>query len=404
MALEILQVDKRPRTSFAIALDENPVLCDGGNCSSSTQAASAPRAIEVAVQQSRKLKPMQPESRLLRSPPPLPPKGVRPLADTATFATKQSNDADGEQHYTLTLSPGEENKQLTDAIVAEVEPSVGINCRSPPPSVSPSPPSSRRLIVTTKTLSSNNSSQSPFPDKDLDRSVTQSMQNPQRNTPSSPRPIPPPRSHRQHRHSTPSHLDNTPTAQDDKTTKASPVNFLATDAGNECGRFLVDYLGSREIDQFTSIVDECAEKMMNSKPSVRSTQVVAYITTERVRLVPPRAGPLFKSLAVKSILCVNQCSKNRRIIGIVMWKPRTKPVCHLLRCTDQLISNSFFEAMFHVIQSQEVAVLSKVGPLPESCSHLQHNHSSLFALAVLITSLFCLCLLSDNFLIPHVML
>lgn len=380
MALEVLQTDKRSRTSFAIAVDENPVVFDDTNV---TPTANAPRAVECAVQQSRRLKPIKPEARLLRSPPPLPPKGVRPFADTATtFATKQSSDADGEQHYTLSLSPGEERRQLADApAVKGVVVSAGRNCRSPSSSLSPSPPSSQR-IVTTKPLCTDDCSPClchTEGNTNIDRSVTQSMEDPQHSTPYPPKPIPPPRSRRKRNHDFQS--PDTPTARnasnDTRPTKtnSSPLNFLDTNVGEECGRFFVDYLGSRETDQFIGIVDECAMQMMNSKPPARSTQVVAYVTTERIRLAPPKAGPLFKSLAVKSILSVDQCSKNKRIIGVVIWKPRTKPVCHLLRSSDQLISNGLFEALSHVIQNLDDELLSKVGPLVQICCGIQHSHA-----------------------------
>ena len=65
---------------------------------------------------------------------------------------------------------------------------------------------------------------------------------------------------------------------------------------------------------------------MNCKPPVRANQVVAYVSTERIRLAPPKAGPLFKSFAVQSIMSVAQCHKNKRIVGIVMWKARTKKI------------------------------------------------------------------------------
>ena len=99
MALEVL-VDKRP-TSFAIAVNDNPILFDG---SKDQDTLSSPIALEFAVRESslEKRAAIQPGGARRRSPPPLPPKGIRPFAaadDTSTASSSPNT----ELHYTLAL-------------------------------------------------------------------------------------------------------------------------------------------------------------------------------------------------------------------------------------------------------------------------------------------------------------
>ena len=314
MALEVL-VDKRP-TSFAIAVDENPILFD-----SSKNQDPSPIGLEFAVGESS-LERASGTAVRRRSPPPLPPKGIRPFA-AADESSTASSTTNTELHYTLALSPSQEQTEYSKTMISSRH-------HSP----TPSPPSSRRVVKT-----------NPLP----------------HTTRSSPKPTPP--SYASRRMSKPGsksvpNLSAVPFEH--RNDKNGPFNFLDTTAGEECGRFPVDYLGNREIDQFVGVVDECAQQLMNCKPPVRANQVVAYVSTERIRLAPPKAGPLFKSFAVQSIMSVAQCRKNKRIVGIVMWKARTKPVCHLLRSSDQFISNNLLEALSQMVENVNIQSLMQV--------------------------------------------
>lgn len=338
MALDVMQVDKRP-TSFAIAVNDHPIIFpDGSSSTQETAAAAAPIALEFAVRESRAGRTLQPSEPTQRSPPPLPPKGIQPCAMPAGFEEEKEERAppvERENHYTLALSPNQNTRDNFERAVL-----------STTHQTSPSPPPSSRMIVTTTPLM-----------------IGEDTSPCRHHTPSSPKPIPPPRTRRlsSNSKSVPDLLSAvTSEHRQDSTPRQSPWNFLDSSAGDEYGRFSVDYLGSREIDQFVGIVDECAQQLMNCKPPVRATQVVAYVSTERVRLAPPKPGPLFKSLAVRNMLTVAQCVKNKRIVGVVVWKPRTKPVCHLLRSSDQLVSNNFMEALSYVIENLDSESLKKV--------------------------------------------
>ncbi|XP_019851749.1 PREDICTED: uncharacterized protein LOC109581780 [Amphimedon queenslandica] len=127
--------------------------------------------------------------------------------------------------------------------------------------------------------------------------------------------------------------------------------FLWNSSGEEISRFSVAYLGSCDIDQYHGCVDECAKRLFDNKAMLKATDVLAQVCTRKIRLYPPsRHGPLFKSFTVSEVLEVSQCSKNKRLVGIVLWQGKI-PHCHLLRCPDQIISNDF-------LQSLELAVLS----------------------------------------------
>ena len=226
MALEVL-VDKRP-TSFAIAVNDNPILFDG---SKDQDTLSSPIALEFAVRESslEKRAAIQPGGARRRSPPPLPPKGIRPFAaadDTSTASSSPNT----ELHYTLALSPNQEKTEDSKAMFSSRH-------HSP----TPSPPSSRRIVTS-----------SPFPNNSPRRHPSRS----------SPKPIPPPRASRQlNKPSSKSvpNLSAIPFEQrNDSGSKNGPFNFLDSTAGEECGRFSVDYLGNREIDQFVGVVGKWA--------------------------------------------------------------------------------------------------------------------------------------------------
>ena len=137
-------------------------------------------------------------------------------------------------------------------------------------------------------------------------------------------------------------------------------SFLFSGAGQELGKYYSSYIGSRELDHYVGCFDECAQQLVDPKAPVRSMDVVVYVTTEKVRLAPPLFGPLFKSIAVKDILAVGQCTKNKRLVGITVWKLNSVPVTHLLRCSDHLVSNALVESVNLATQTIDDAILNKV--------------------------------------------
>ena len=139
------------------------------------------------------------------------------------------------------------------------------------------------------------------------------------------------------------------------------VSFLQCNAGDDCGSFPADYLGCREIDCYISCVNAAAKQLVDSKP----IEVIAYVSSKKLRLAPPRnAALLFKSFAMKDILAVEMCTKNKWIVGIVVWKKGQRvPVCHVLRCQTSLVSNSLYDSLLY--QTQQVDEVTKDGV---SCS------------------------------------
>ena len=139
--------------------------------------------------------------------------------------------------------------------------------------------------------------------------------------------------------------------------KARPrsVSFLQCNAGDDCGSFPADYLGSREIDCYVGCVNTAAKQLVDSKP----VEVIAYVSSKKVRLAPPRnAALLFKSFAMKDILAVEMCTKNKWIVGFVVWKKgQPVPVCHVLRCQTNLVSNSLYDSLLY--QTQQVDEVTK---------------------------------------------
>lgn len=137
------------------------------------------------------------------------------------------------------------------------------------------------------------------------------------------------------------------------------VSFLQCKAGVDHGMFVADYLGSGQSNSYLNAVDQVAKQLVDSRP----VEVVTYVTSERVRLAPPNnASLLFKSFAMKDILTVQRCSKNKRIVGVVLWKScKAIPICHVLRCTDHLVAGSLYEAIRLQSQCVDEVTLSKVG-------------------------------------------
>lgn len=180
------------------------------------------------------------------------------------------------------------------------------------------------------------------------------------------RPVPPPR---QHTTSPPPHTSTHRTRQlhstvsspalfdSERMVRSRSVSFLQCDAGDDIGSVPADYLGGREINTYTNFVNTVAKQLVNS----RAVEVVTYVTSEKVRLAPPRnSSLLFKSFAIKDILAVEICSKNRRILGILVWKRAQSlvPICHILRCHSAFESSALCDAL--VYQTQQVDEVPRV--------------------------------------------
>ena len=126
------------------------------------------------------------------------------------------------------------------------------------------------------------------------------------------------------------------------------VSFMNISAGAELGRFPADYLGSEPIDCYSGFANSVAKSLINSRP----IEVMAYVTSEKLRLAPPNNSCLlFKSFAIKDILSVQKCSKNKRIIGVLVWKSRALPVCHILRCPTHLVSSALYDSILDQTQN-----------------------------------------------------
>lgn len=187
------------------------------------------------------------------------------------------------------------------------------------------------------------------------------------------KPVPPPR-----RRSTSHSFWTHPADRELVPTKSSPellpdtrrtrsVSFLQCKVGQDCGQYPADYLGSKEIDCYIDCVDVAAKELVIS----RTVDVVVYVTSEKIRLAPPNnSALLFKSFALKDLLSVQKCSKNKRIVGLVLWRPKSIPVCHVLRCPDHLVSSALYDAVRLQSQSVDDITLSKVRNwnLPSSLS------------------------------------
>ena len=136
------------------------------------------------------------------------------------------------------------------------------------------------------------------------------------------------------------------------------VSFHHCKAGETLGQFKADYLGSKEVDGYVCMVNSVAKQLVDQRPA----EVIAYVSSQKIRLAPSRnESVLFKSFAIKDILMVEKCTINKRIIGIVIWKSKSRPpTCHILRFPDEITSKSFYEAVWEQSQIYDDATLNKV--------------------------------------------
>lgn len=129
------------------------------------------------------------------------------------------------------------------------------------------------------------------------------------------------------------------------------------------GRFTVVYLGKMDTDCYTSCIDKCAQKMLDPKSTIplHTSEVTVDIMSSRIRLMKPTSGMLLVSIPVNDIFTFSQCSKNKRLVGVIVWKRNTiVPVCHLFRCYDQLLSKAFLDSITSVKQDADCLLMEKV--------------------------------------------
>jgi hypothetical protein len=129
-------------------------------------------------------------------------------------------------------------------------------------------------------------------------------------------------------------------------------------AGKEEGKFSADYMGKKEVDMYIKSTNSVAKELtMNQRPK----EVQVFVTSERVRLAPPNSPTLFLSFMVKDILLLRRCSKNKRIIGVMVWKLKVgMPSCHILRCKDNLVADALYHSMWKQTQKVDDVPFSKV--------------------------------------------
>ena len=140
--------------------------------------------------------------------------------------------------------------------------------------------------------------------------------------------------------------------------RSQTVTFLQCKEGEESGKFCADYLGMKEVDMYIKSINSVAKELTADQ---RPKEVQVYVTSKRIRLAPPNSATLFLSFAVKDILFVRQCSKNKRIIGIMIWKSKdSKPACHILRCRDNITAVSLFDALWEQTQKVDDVPSSEV--------------------------------------------
>lgn len=174
-----------------------------------------------------------------------------------------------------------------------------------------------------------------------------------------PSPPPPYSSHRQIRPLTPPTPASSGLHASLHMQRSRAVTFHQCNAGEESGRFSADYLGMKEVDMYLKSINSVAKDLAMTQ---RPKEIQVFVASERIRLAPPNSPTLFRSFLVKEVLLVQRCSKNKRIIGVMLWKQRKGrvPVCHILRCQDDLVANALYSCIWQQTQKVDEVTFSKV--------------------------------------------
>ena len=141
----------------------------------------------------------------------------------------------------------------------------------------------------------------------------------------------------------------------------SESKLLNTFVGEKICEFVVSYIGSCDINQYLDCVDECTQKIIDPQSSAKSTDVMMCVCSEVITLTSSKPdAALLKSISVSDIVLVGQCSVNKRLIGIILWKPATVMQCHLVHCSDSQMSNSVLQSIQYSVQSFQEHSIKKV--------------------------------------------
>lgn len=185
---------------------------------------------------------------------------------------------------------------------------------------------------------------------------------------SAPCPIPPPRVNKETKSLPPtapprdrSSLSCSPARSLEKSkaafTRVRAASFLTVSAGKELNTVTAMYMGSKQVDQYVGQINNIARDLSEKAAS----PMILYIATEKIRLAAPDSNVLFASFAVENILATTLCSINKRIVGMLVWKSRTLPSWHLIRCNDNLVAGSVLESIqmaCETVKSDEITEVS----------------------------------------------
>ena len=146
-------------------------------------------------------------------------------------------------------------------------------------------------------------------------------------------------------------------------TRVRAASFLTVSAGKELNTVTAMYMGSKQIDQYAGQINNIARDLSDKAAS----PMILYIATEKIRLAAPDSNVLFQSFAVENILATTLCAINKRIVGMLVWKSRTLPSWHLIRCSDNLVAGSVLESIQMACETVKSDEITEVSDLVFSC-------------------------------------
>jgi len=184
-------------------------------------------------------------------------------------------------------------------------------------------------------------------------------------------PVPPPRSIKEPKPSPPavpprdrSSSSTSPARNPEKSkaafTRVRAASFLTVSAGKELNTVNAMYMGCKQVDQFLGEINSIARDLSEKA----AFPMIFYIATEKIRLAAPDSNVLFASFAVENILATTLCTINKRIVGMLVWKSRTLPSWHLIRCSDNLVAGSVLESIqmaCETVKSDEITEVRESG-------------------------------------------
>jgi len=140
-------------------------------------------------------------------------------------------------------------------------------------------------------------------------------------------------------------------------TRVRAASFLTVSAGKELNTVSVIYMGSKQVDHYVGHINDIARELQEKQ----SSSIILYVATEKIRLAAPNSTVLLASFAVENILATTLCAINKRIVGILVWKSRSLPSWHLIRCPDNLVAVGVLEAVqmaCETVKSDEIMEVS----------------------------------------------